>query len=566
MRRRFALFAVARLLATMAGAMLSGGAAAGWVGWCAEAPSVVTDGTQKDFLLPEGERRWLVFSVAAPAGCTGTSVPIDPSDLAAVAIAPDSTALGYVLTGQFAPSGTATISEVAPLESPPGAREMNDVPLHRNLLPQLQSHPFGAPRTALKRVGEALEVTCTAGSPLAGVLLESKAGLPRGVGLSMELGYEGGGLELAVSDAARLRREEPLPLGSLNTVAAGRHSFNIPDAIARGEAWGITLVCPAAGGKVLVRSLQLTTGLSVAARDRATWVWDSSQWQSGSETLLRLARQHRVTTLFISVRVDAAGEVRDGQSLRRFVAAARRQGVAVWAVEGDPRAVLPEERQKFVARTAAIRRWNERQPPGMQLAGMQYDIEPYVLPGYQLDPAGWHAAYLDTLKALKSAAGMPVDVVLPFWWADAKVGKSRLLDTLAPIVETVTVMDYRTDPVQIRQFALPFLEWGRVNDKRVRIALEAGRIEDEQMRVFRPAPRGTLLKVRVQGQWVLLMSRRVMESADGELFEETQSGVSKGNTISFYHDKPALIRLVPVLERHWRSYPAFGGVAIHELF
>jgi hypothetical protein len=119
---------------------------------------------------------------------------------------------------------------------------------------------------------------------------------------------------------------------------------------------------------------------------------------------------------------------------------------------------------------------------------VQYDIEPYTLPGWGAHPVdyrGWTRA----VRALAAAARRPVHLVLPFWIADDEGGE-RLLREVAGSVSGVTAMAYRTDPAAIAQIAEPLLNWGAAARKPVRIALEAGPVAAEIEEAFRPAATG----------------------------------------------------------------------------
>jgi len=156
---------------------------------------------------------------------------------------------------------------------------------------------------------------------------------------------------------------------------------------------------------------------------------------------------------------------------------------------------------------------------------------------------------------------------VPFWWD----GKTALLDGLAPLVDALAVMDYRTDPSQIAEFAVPFLDWGTRHRKQVRIALEAGEIAPETQRRYVRAAAGEpgqLLRLRLDGQQVLVLLREALPAGDtagAELFRLQSTREIDGSATTFHQDKPALLRLLPGLEADFSAWDnAFGGMALHE--
>ncbi|CAK0744225.1 hypothetical protein CCP3SC1_1450009 [Gammaproteobacteria bacterium] len=75
-----------------------------------------------------------------------------------------------------------------------------------------------------------------------------------------------------------------------------------------------------------------------------------------------------------------------------------------------------------------------------------------------------------------------------------------LLERLSPLVNSLTVMNYRTDPWQIQEQALPFLVWGQHYEKGVCIALEIGPIAEETRLRFHRTRQGELWAVPIGHQ------------------------------------------------------------------
>jgi hypothetical protein len=170
------------------------------------------------------------------------------------------------------------------------------------------------------------------------------------------------------------------------------------------------------------------------------------------------------------------------------------------------------------------------------------------------------------LKEAASAGGtLKLEFVVPFWWGS----KTALLEGLAPFADALAVMDYRTDPGQIADFAQPFLDWAQAHGRRARIALEAGPIDPETQRRYTRAAAGEageLLDVELDGRRVLLLCAPLAAAPDGaRLYRLAGSRVIDGSATTFHADKAALLRLLPRLEAEFGAWDAFGGIAIHEL-
>jgi len=298
------------------------------------------------------------------------------------------------------------------------------------------------------------------------------------------------------------------------------------------------------------------------APKRALWAWNPDAWRKNPEALFDLLAVNGADTVFITAPVTLE-RVLDPGPLAIFIERAARQGVRVWAVLGDPRAVLPAERPKYAAFARAYQEFNRGAPPAAKLAGLQLDIEPYLNQGYHAERDAWLDAYLDTVAQVRAAAGMPLDLAVPFWWGAQTLRGERLLDRLAPLVESVTVMNYRTDRRLILESAEPFLAWSAAASRGVRIALELGPIADESIRVYRPAEGDADFWLVPAGGRVIAVLLERPAKLPGQGLAYSHAVPLPGNRVSFRNNLPALRKLLPELEAQWRAWPQFGGVALH---
>jgi len=261
--------------------------------------------------------------------------------------------------------------------------------------------------------------------------------------------------------------------------------------------------------------------------------------------------------------MDDQVAVADADRLARFFAMASRAGIRVMAVEGDPHAILPHERVKFVRRAQARMAHNQAVVPESRLTGIQYDIEPYLVPGLAFDPAGWQTAYAETLAALRRAVGSWLEIAVPFWWAHTG---HALLDRVAPSIDGLTVMNYRTDLRQIEQAVEPLLSWGVRHGKPVRIGLEAGPLPDEIRRGYRRAEAGEVWLVTVASRDVLVLMREPMPNPLGVAWRQVSERPVQAAQTTFHGDQARFDSLLPEVERRLAPWPSSNGVAIHGLF
>lgn len=537
--------------------------------------------------------------------CPAAAAP--PGPVLASAAAADGSALRFVVTDRPAPAGCSSLAlggaRVESLHAPgPQAHgaaaivlqgEQQDgrfvvreqtlvlperpgqpatpgaMPLRSNLLDAMRVTTYGSEERVQARLEAGrLHVACQAGVRPAGVLLGGPWPLPLLRG-AMQLRFLGHGqFAWRAADAAQAARETALDMGTLSaTGAESSLRLGLPPGLERAGWRQFVLACPAGPATLELRELALEPDPAAARQrpaPRSTWVWNHSDWREHGAALLDWAVEAGVSELFIAVPI-AGDRVREPGALAAFVQAAGARGIAVSAVEGDPHLVLPAERAAGAARARALARYNRTAAPAARLASLQFDIEPYLLPPDVLAPSRLERDYLDTAAALRAAAGeLPLDFVLPFWWA----GKRELLGALARSADAVTVMDYRTAPDQIVAFAIPFLDWGAAHGKRVRIALEAGPLAPATERHYRVGPSGgagDMLLLELGGHAVLALLREPLSIPGARPYRLAATRPIDGSATSFHGDHAALRALLPRLEADFGAWPGFAGIALHGL-
>ncbi len=300
-------------------------------------------------------------------------------------------------------------------------------------------------------------------------------------------------------------------------------------------------------------------------KGRSAWIWGEEKWRNAAQGLLEKLAAHGVTEIFITVPIDrATGLMGDPESLRRFIGQTRSQNIAVWAADGDPRAVLPEERAHWLARAKAYATYNALSPKEMRLEGVALDVEPYLLPGYAASPVKWHQAYAEFVAEFAKEAGMPIDLAVPFWFNQAELANGRLLDALASHISILTVMGYRTEADIILSITRPFLEWGDRQGKSIRIALEAGPLPDEEHRLYKKAEKGELWLVELAGLSFTILLKEAQSNPTGASLAFSHAVPSPARRLTFHGEENKLLELLPLLENELAVWPSFKGIALHE--
>jgi hypothetical protein len=515
----------------------------------------------------DGAPRYVANDQPRMPGCTSVALPPGTQVETLYPLAPGETPENVILLHGNVADGRFAVSEHELPASRPGPERPGPMPLNVNLLTRMRARTFGVEERVQATLADGrLRVTCRPGQRAAGVILTGPWFMTRAnATLAAAYTAQGGAFTWQAADQARWERDDAVDMGPL-PVANRAARLALPPRLDRAAWRQFVLLCPAAQAAVDVTSLALEPAQMQApkASPRATWIWRPADWIDGGTALLDWAAAQDIHELFITVPLKDAA-VRAPDLLAAFVRAAYKRAIGVYSVDGDPHMVLADEVPAVVKRVQAYAAYNAAQPPDARLRGVQFDVEPYLLPDNVLPAARRDAAYVDMARAVKAAAGdgLAVDFVVPFWWGR----NAALLDALAPHADVLTVMDYRTDRDQIVDFAVPFLDWAGAHDRGARIALEAGPIDPEVQRryVLATGGPGDLLAVDVGGRQVLALLRQPLAAPDARLYRLQSTRAIDGSATTFHQDKAALLRLLPGLEAYFGAWNGFRGIAVHEL-
>ena len=440
------------------------------------------------------------------------------------------------------------------------------------LLPGLAFRPFGQEERASanrNREGDAVAIACRPGRQPAGIVLEQRdARWLRGAAGAVVLAGRGSaGFQWGIATVGH----DPGALYPLQrTVGTEQVYGQIDLATLPGGTENIdqnlVLVCPSEGGRLDLSDVHLAPRVAAAEGVRSAWVWQRNRWDGGGSDLLADAVQYKVSRLYIALPI-ADGQVTGADALRDFVARARRANIQVWAVEGDPEMVTEKGREQAVARLRAIEQYQRVSAEPTQLGGVQYDIEPYQLPAYRIEPQAVMHAWGTTIAALGEAAALPLDTVLPFWLPDAP-GSNEVLDQIGRAAHSLTVMAYRTDAAQVQRVAAPLLAWGAARNFPVSVALENGPMRDEWTQTYAPVPpggMGTLWLVPEDGKMVVVRLDRATTLERGAGYVEQRRERIDANKVSFLGDPDRLLTVSVSLQPVFRAWPNYAGIAFHGL-
>ncbi len=438
-------------------------------------------------------------------------------------------------------------------------------PVQTNILPMLGAKTFGQEeRVSFTQAGDgSLSIHCAAGRYPAGVVLSSAMfHYPRGLqGDLVVQGDSSAAISIALvewgNDAADAANPvKDLPSGILAAFPSG--SWGQGNA-----ARQLVITCAREMSTILVRSIHVTPRPPAKGpTETGSWLWNITPWLDRPDRLVSLAKSHGVTDLFLQIQIEH-GRIADREKVLSFIGRLSSGGIKVHAVEGDPRMASSAGRAHALDRAQVLRSF--RVAAGGALASFQYDIEPYLMPQFDADPARWWDEWAISVNDLARVLGEKVSVAVPFWML-GQPGAQDALQKARGSISAIVVMAYRTDAEELRRIAGKWLDWGGSQGIMIRIALENGALPVEYLRTYTLAEQGALLVERTGATDRLLLFDSVVPGSSTRVaYSYTKETELSPTRISFMNDRPNLNKVLQQLQEDLPAWKAFGGMLVHEI-
>jgi hypothetical protein len=283
----------------------------------------------------------------------------------------------------------------------------------------------------------------------------------------------------------------------------------------------------------------LAPGLAAQPSGRALWLWERETFealeQANARTaLLEFLARHRVSTVYLYADSWRGRNpiAQDPARYRTLLAELRARGVEPYALLGSapldtPTYILPENRLLAEAMLARVLDYNAAAAPGERFAGLNIDIEPYLLDDWDERRGERALQYLELSRRLvamvrESGQDLAVGPASPFWFDGVRdvvfEGASKpLSEHVMDVHDYVALMDYRDfaeGPDGILYHAESEVAYADRTGKALVVGVEASRDELDKVSFYEEG----------------------LEAMEAEL---------------------------AVVVRAWGGRPGFGGIALH---
>lgn len=299
----------------------------------------------------------------------------------------------------------------------------------------------------------------------------------------------------------------------------------------------------------------------------AMWNWEASTWLNYPEKFIKTVKSKGIDQIYLQLSIDN-DKIADEEQLIELLDIAANNQIKIIAVEGSPDMVIESGLKYAIERNQVIKQFCQARKDKPCLAGIQYDIEPYILKEYNQDPKATWQLWNNAIKMLSQSWGDKIEVVIPFWLRNIDNGE-QIVQDIAPYTSKYIVMVYRTDYDLIYNLSTDWLSWGDKNSKKITIALESGILDDELEKFYVPSKTyGEIEKVAFNDKDVILLNKEKLTS-DNAIYTYSASSLEKSDAknhiISFMGKEDNLFKTVNLLADVFPEWSSFDGIALHGL-
>ena len=379
-------------------------------------------------------------------------------------------------------------------------------------------------------------------------------------------GQATGRIRLVLEDRVGTQREE----GQVLATVTGPFDMIIPlrqvgRYLDMRQLTSFVVTTEEANARIELEQFTMTQGSPVVTGSAQVgfWVWDYRTAVADPEPVLTACRRQGCSRVLLQM---PALSDDDGiwAAYARFFTQAHIGGIEAFALDGYPEAI--QEPYRLADKIQRLLHLVESHA----LAGVQLDIEPYLLPGFAGDESG-PRRYVECIDILKEVIGgrTRLSMVIPFWLTSLTIGERPLTYAVMDRVDEVAVMSYRTNLEELKDIADDTLRYGDLIGSSVWLAVETTPLPVERRVLLRRDPRSD------RADAVLDYDRHRLEltpfsavAADGhrrDWFRVHHRITVRPERVTFAGRPRSDVSFAVKTLRETLSHRSFTGVMIHDL-
>ncbi len=379
------------------------------------------------------------------------------------------------------------------------------------------------------------------------------------------IGSASGSIELGMADRAWWNKQDHIAWGTVNGTFDIEVSLaGLIDQVDLRDLVALTITV-----REITAELTITKAWFEAApierlerpgpMSRGLWVWDLQKAQQHADQIVKTSRS--IGCRRLSIQMPSADD--STPAWRAYCSLVRRwreEEIEVFALDGWPEAAVNPARL-----LAGIRRLVAECGDSLP-AGLQVDIEPYLLPEVRLGQDRYRD-YVAALAKIRQALPpyLSFSVVVPFWLTHLSLEGRPVALHVFKAADEVVVMSYRVDIAERQALLDDWVRYGALLKKPVWGAIETRPLPDERHLVFRRVDRWEAATAFVdpsQGNLVLAAPR----AANPHLlyFAETARYQVQGRWLSFAGGSKETVKNAMEEEALEPGQAPLTGLMIHD--
>lgn len=216
------------------------------------------------------------------------------------------------------------------------------------------------------------------------------------------------------------------------------------------------------------------------------WAWSQSAFmtEAAREDMLGFCMRQGIRHIDQHVSIRKQGEsyrVQNAESLSELIIDAAKRNISVNALRGEESMFFEANHSRTIEQLTAILEFDRQLSPKVHLAGIKYDVEPYLTAEWKAGGEQRSKVISDYLLFLKKANDLleeqaphlELSVDVPFWWdkpefATSFNGSNKLLvHHIQDLTDWIGIMSYRRDSTDVLTLVKTELTYaGRMNKPR----------------------------------------------------------------------------------------------------
>lgn len=237
-----------------------------------------------------------------------------------------------------------------------------------------------------------------------------------------------------------------------------------------------------------------------AGGELGMWVWRHADLDDaeGHARLIEFCKTHGIGRIFVEVTFTGTWnrrELASQKELRDLLVRATKAGIAVEALDGHREMSLEKRRADTLHRLDLLLAFQAKLPPEARLAGLHYDIEPYLGERWKSgDEQGVMRETLETMAAIRKKVtadtGLSLVYDIPSWYdnhpdtltIDFDGASKNFHEHIQDLSDAIGIMSYRreaTGPNSILEVCAAEFAYGEKIGKKVYPSMETGRLDHE---------------------------------------------------------------------------------------